>query len=93
MCVGKIPAYAGMLGGLYLPSSYGLDSASSTTAYLGKSVTSSMVSTSRLFAEGFKTTGSGVNMSRLCASISQSTGLKKLLRFTLPDVDIVFNSF
>jgi len=63
ICVGNTPAKVGKVGGLYLPSSYGLLSPSATIFCSGKSVTSS-IETLALGAGGFRRTGAGVKISR-----------------------------
>lgn len=68
---GSVPATNGRLGGLYLPSGYGMDSGRGTVLYCGKSVMSSgdvLV----LADGGFKITGGGINGSRRWASPSTS---------------------
>ena len=64
-----------MLGGLYLPSSYGLLSPRGMILCSGKSVTSSMETLS-LGAGGFKIYGAGWRISLSCALISHPVGLK-----------------
>ena len=75
MCVGKIPAKTGRLGGLYLPSSYGLLSLSGTILCSGKLVTSSIEMES-LGAGALIIYGAGCKTSLSCALPSMPVGLK-----------------
>ena len=78
-----------MLGGLYLPSSYGRDSPSGMILCSGKSVTSSIDTRSR-GAGGFSVIGSGMSTSLSWALVSWSVALQLLAgdKYLL-DVDVI----